>query len=74
MKPCFLPPTAFNRHVSRETDFVLNDYFSPLVWPRFIYALHTGVADGKACSSVCLLAEGPCHIYYLSGTTCYLGR
>ncbi len=65
---------GFDRHASREGDFILNTDYGPSIWPKFIYAQHTNVPDGHACSSICLLADGPCHLYFLSGTTCYLGR
>lgn len=65
---------AFDRHTSREPDFDSNADYGITIWPKFVYDVHPNIANDNQCSALCLLAAGPCHLFKLIGTDCYLGR
>lgn len=44
------------------------------LWTSMVYHVAPGVATAHECSSVCLVAAGPCHFFYHLGTDCYMGR
>ncbi len=44
------------------------------MWPNFIYSSVSGVTDNIGCATVCRLHEGPCHLFYQTGSDCYVGR
>ena len=65
---------SFDRHASVEATYFQTATWTTDIFNIFIYVSYPNLDDNHKCSSVCLVEEGPCELFIVVGTTCYLGR
>ncbi len=67
---------AFLRHSNKQPLFQERTGYHPSVWASFVHGVVPEIKDEVACASVCLMHEGPCHLFYRDAATeeCYVGR